>query len=54
MTGPDVAVIQFKLQEKGYLAGKADGIFGLSTEAAVKQYQQERALSIKKKDQQPI
>lgn len=45
MTGPDVAMIQFKLQEKGYLIGKADGIFGLSTEAAVRQYQQDQGLA---------
>ncbi|MDU2065606.1 MAG: L,D-transpeptidase family protein [Sporomusaceae bacterium] len=40
MTGPDVAILQLKLQSMGYLLSRADGIFGRSTEDAVKQYQE--------------
>ncbi len=44
MMGPDVAVLQLKLKEMGYLLEKADGLFGLATEEAVKKYQQEKGL----------
>lgn len=44
--GPDVVIVQMKLKEKGYLAERADGIFGKATEAAVKKYQEENGLEV--------
>ena len=46
MAGPDVATVQMKLKELGYLSGRADGIFGQSTEAAVKAYQVDNGLAV--------
>jgi len=46
MTGADVVVMQLKLKELGYLTGRADGIFGISTEVAVKAYQMDRGLAV--------
>lgn len=46
MMGSDVAMMQLKLKEKGYLLEKADGLFGLATETAVKKYQQENGLEV--------
>ncbi|MBP2654525.1 MAG: ErfK/YbiS/YcfS/YnhG family protein [Firmicutes bacterium] len=46
MSGPDVATVQIKLKELGYLSGRADGIFGQSTEAAVKAYQLDKGLAV--------
>ena len=45
MMGSDVAALQMKLKELGYLSGqeRADGIFGRATEEAVKRFQSERA-----------
>jgi Uncharacterized protein conserved in bacteria len=42
--GPDVVVAQVKLKELGYLEDRADGIFGLRTEEAVRRFQQERGM----------
>jgi hypothetical protein len=39
MAGADVVVLQMKLKELGYMEGRADGLFGPSTEAAVRAYQ---------------
>jgi murein L,D-transpeptidase YcbB/YkuD len=39
MSGADVVILQQKLKELGYLEGRADGLFGPSTEAAVRAYQ---------------
>ena len=44
MCGPDVVMLQLKLKELGYLAERADGIFGRVTEEAVKKYQADRNL----------
>lgn len=38
-TGNDVAMLQMRLKAANYLFGKADGIFGVQTEAAVKKLQ---------------
>ncbi len=46
MIGSDVVIVQLKLKELGYLAGRADGIFGKSTEQAVRRYQEEQGLEI--------
>ncbi|MBP2652078.1 MAG: ErfK/YbiS/YcfS/YnhG family protein [Firmicutes bacterium] len=46
MTGADVVVVQLKLKELGYLASRADGIFGQATEAAVKAYQVDNGLIV--------
>lgn len=43
-TGSDVAVLQMKLRELGFLSGRADGIFGKNTEEAVKAYQRSQGL----------
>ncbi len=42
--GPDVVTVQLKLKELGYLEDRADGIFGLQTEEAVRRFQQDRDL----------
>lgn len=39
MTGDDVKAVQTKLNELGFNCGKADGIFGSKTSAAVKKFQ---------------
>lgn len=41
-SGDDVKTLQSRLARLGFFTGKADGIFGPKTEAAVKQYQQYR------------
>lgn len=43
-SGSDVAVLQMKLRELGLLEGRADGIFGKNTEAAVKAYQRNQGV----------
>lgn len=45
-TGPDVVILQLKLKEMGYLEARADGIFGVVTETAVKTYQQEKGMEV--------
>jgi hypothetical protein len=42
--GADVVVLQLKLKEAGHLTGRADGLFGLDTEAAVRSYQTAQGL----------
>ncbi|MEL1133639.1 glycosyl hydrolase family 18 protein [Desulfitobacterium sp. THU1] len=42
--GSDVSEVQARLSELGYLPGPIDGIFGVRTEAAVKQFQRDRGL----------
>ncbi|MEN6412624.1 MAG: L,D-transpeptidase family protein [Veillonellales bacterium] len=44
MTGSDVALLQIKLRELGYLDSRADGIFGAMTEEAVRRFQTEQGL----------
>lgn len=44
--GSDVALMQMKLKELGYLDARADGIFGAVTEAAVKAFQAEHGLEV--------
>ena len=44
-TGTDVKSLQQKLIELGYLSGKADGIYGVKTAAAVKAFQKAMKLS---------
>ncbi len=39
MRGDDVAALQVRLTEMGFHCGRVDGIFGLMTEAAVKEFQ---------------
>ena len=43
--GTQVKVLQFLLDEHGYDCGKADGIFGKKTEAALKTYQKAKGLT---------
>lgn len=45
-TGPDVAALQFKLKELGYFQGRADGLFGVMTEEAVKTYQANEGIPV--------
>jgi len=40
MRGDDVAALQSRLTEMGFDCGRVDGIYGLRTEAAVKEFQQ--------------
>lgn len=42
--GPDVVVVQLRLKELGYLEDRADGIFGLRTEEAVRRVQTDHNL----------
>lgn len=42
--GQDVVMLQLKLKELGYFNGRADGLFGLATQDAVKAYQQAKGL----------
>lgn len=44
MTGPDVVILQMKLRELGYLDTRADGIFGLVTDEAIKKFQIEHGV----------
>ena len=44
--GNEVKELQNKLNALGYDCGKADGIFGAKTEAAVKQYQKDTGLTV--------
>jgi murein L,D-transpeptidase YcbB/YkuD len=44
MMGPDVVIVQLKLKELGFFNGRADGIFGSQTDAAVKQFQEAKGL----------
>ena len=44
-SGTDVKELQAKLIELGYLSGKADGVYGAKTVAAVKAYQKANKLS---------
>lgn len=42
--GPDIVVLQRKLQAAGYLEGRADGFFSRDTELALKRFQHDRGL----------
>lgn len=44
MSGPDVAVLQRKLQDRGFPPGALDGDFGPGTEAAVLAFQRSEAM----------
>lgn len=44
-SGNDVAMLQMRLKAANYLFGKADGIFGEKTEAAVKKFQKAMGLA---------
>ncbi|AZR73616.1 cell wall hydrolase [Anoxybacter fermentans] len=44
--GPDVAILQFRLQEAGYYHGRIDGIFGKMTEKAVREFQKDNGLIV--------
>jgi len=46
MSGSDVAVLQMKLKELGYLTSRADGLFGLITQQAVESYQAEHNMEV--------
>ena len=46
ITGSDVALLQMKLKELGYLNSRADGIFGDVTKQAVEAYQVEHNMEI--------
>ncbi|MDF2635987.1 MAG: ErfK/YbiS/YcfS/YnhG family protein [Pelosinus sp.] len=46
MTGSDVAILQIKLRELGYLETRADGIFGLVTDEAIKKFQAEHDIEV--------
>lgn len=46
ITGSDVALLQMKLKELGYLNSRADGIFGDVTKQAVEVYQAEHNMEI--------
>lgn len=46
ISGPDVAIVQLKLKELGYLTERADGIFGKVTEEAVKKYQEDNGMEV--------
>lgn len=43
-SGADVVILQMKLKELGYFEGRADGMFGPATEAAVRAYQTEQGM----------
>ena len=43
--GTDVKALQNKLIELGYLSGKADGVYGSKTAAAVKAFQKDHGLT---------
>lgn len=44
--GPDVALLQLKLKKAGYFYGRADGLFGRTTEDAVRLLQQDKKLPV--------
>ena len=44
MNGADVVILQIKLRELGYLDTRADGIFGLATDSAIKRFQAEHEM----------
>ena len=44
-SGQDVAIVQLKLKDLGFFEGRADGIFGLQTVQAVKQFQEAQGLA---------
>lgn len=44
MSGADVVLLQRKLQELGYLEGRADGFFNRDTEQALKRFQYDKGL----------
>lgn len=44
MSGADVVLLQRKLQELGYLEGRADGFFNRDTEQALQRWQHDRGL----------
>lgn len=46
IVGSDVAILQYKLKEMGYLNSRADGVFGTVTEEAVKAFQQDKGLTV--------
>ena len=46
MRGDDVAALQARLTEMGSNAGRVDGIFGLRTESAVKEFQQSVGIKV--------
>lgn len=46
ISGPDVAIVQLKLKELGYLTERADGIFGKVTEEAVRKYQEDNGMEV--------
>lgn len=41
-SGPDVVSLQLRLQQLGFFGGRADGLFGKTTDEAVKAFQSER------------
>lgn len=43
-SGADVVMLQMKLKELGFYEGRADGMFGPATEAAVRAYQTEQGM----------
>jgi N-acetylmuramoyl-L-alanine amidase len=46
MRGDDVAALQARLTEMGFNSGRVDGIFGLRTESAVKEFQQSVGIKV--------
>lgn len=46
MTGQSVVALQLRLRERGYLNGRADGIYGQALEEAVRAFQRDRGLAI--------
>lgn len=46
VNGSDVAILQMKLKELGYLDARADGIFGKVTEEGVRAFQTEHGLEV--------
>ena len=46
MSGSDVALLQMKLKDLGYLNGRADGVFGSLTKQAIEAYQAEHNLEV--------
>lgn len=43
-SGPDVVTLQLRLQQLGFFGGRADGLYGKTTEEAVRNYQLENDL----------
>jgi len=46
MSGSDVALLQMKLKELGYLNSRADGVFGTVTKQAIESYQAEHNMEV--------